>query len=182
MKYEKFKMKNFLIGKIHNRLILFTAISMFACWFAQAADLVTGNILNEKLTEYDGKIVVYKGEAIGDILGRGDYLWVNVKNGNFLIGVWMKSEDAKSITHLGKYKEIGDFLRITGVYHSQCPEHWGENDIHATTVEIIRAGKIESEELDYRKVWESIIIAIVTLMFICYSHKRLQKENPEQPG
>ncbi|MCM8823992.1 MAG: DNA-binding protein, partial [Candidatus Omnitrophica bacterium] len=39
--------------------------------------------------EYDGKIIIYEGEVIGDIMLRGKYAWINVNDGKGTIGVWV---------------------------------------------------------------------------------------------
>ena len=36
---------------------------------------VTGNDLVDKAHSYDGRIVAYQGEVIGDIMLRGEYAW-----------------------------------------------------------------------------------------------------------
>ena len=70
---------------------------------AQPTDsYVTLSELIENAEEYDGKTILFKGEAIGDPLKRGDHTWVNVSDGNnSAVGVYMASLRSKVEIPLG---------------------------------------------------------------------------------
>jgi hypothetical protein len=97
--------------------------------------------LVERGKELDGREVVFEGEAIGDPMRRGDHAWVNVLDPGGAIGVWMEAEAAAGIGRFGSYRGSGDRLRIRGVYHRACPEHGGDLDIHAASVEVLAPGR-----------------------------------------
>ena len=88
----------------------------------------------------DGKTIVYQGEIIGDIMVRGDHVWINVSDGVNAIGIWLTDEQAKDLTVAGRYNARGDIVRITGQFNRSCPEHGGDYDIHPTAVTIVEAG------------------------------------------
>lgn len=100
----------------------------------------TANELVERAKALDGAVVVFEGEAIGDPLPRGDHAWVNVLDGGGAIGVWLPRGDLGQIEHYGSYRWKGDRLRVVGVFHRACPEHGGDLDIHATSLEVIERG------------------------------------------
>ena len=159
--------------------ILGSLIILLFSTFTFANSLITGERLNAEGEQHNGKIIAFQGEAIGDIMKRGEYAWVNLKEGDFLIGVWMTYKDAKKIKYIGRYGSKGDCLRIEGIYNENCPEHFGEKDIHAINVEIINEGSLDKEELDMGKIWLSFALGISTLIFIIHSRRVLRKEREQ---
>jgi hypothetical protein len=129
-------MRNFL--KIVFIIILLTCIVPVAAQ-AQGA-MVSSTDLIENAKDYDGQSVVFEGEAIGDLMIRGDMAWVNVSDGNNAVGIWMTVAQTKDINRLGDYSRKGDRLRIQGVFNRACALHGGDFDIHATSVEVIEHG------------------------------------------
>jgi len=131
-KTQKLKFLVFCIG-----LTLLTLHFTLAYAFAQrvsSADLI-GNI-----REYDGKTIIYAGEVIGDIMVRGEHAWVNVHDGQQAVGIWLPKKMTEAILYTGSYKEIGDWVEITGTFHQICKEHGGEFDIHATRLKRVHDG------------------------------------------
>lgn len=136
---------------------------------------VTSNDLINKAGDIDGEEIVYTGEVIGDILSRGAYSWINVSDGSNAIGVWVQSDETSAIDNLGGYTTHGDTVRITGVFNRACPEHGGDMDIHAASIEIIQEGYTVSHPV---AVWEVIagpILlagAVVCLVLVMRKRKR----------
>jgi hypothetical protein len=137
---------------------------------ADAADLVTVNDLINNEFQYDGKTVVIEGEAIGEVLERGEYSWINVSDGSNAIGIWLDTEKAAEIAHFGDYKHVGDTVRITGMFSRNCPEHSGEVDIHCQTFEIVKRGEYVRETVSQTKIIVCVILFFVTLgaLYLCY--------------
>jgi len=106
-------------------------------------------INNAKL--YDGKIVTYEGEVIGDVMVRGEYAWINVNDGKNVVGIWIDKNSAKDILYAGSYESRGDWLEITGVFRRACLEHGGDLDIHAQAILKIRQGRRVAERLNMGK-------------------------------
>jgi len=133
--------------------------------------------LFEKSEKYNGKPVMIEGEAIGDIMGRKEEKWVNIKDENedFAIGVIMNEEEAKKIENLGGYKVKGDIVKIEGIYNVICTKHAGERDIHAVKVEIVKKGEKYSEEINLKKLILTFSLLIVTIFIIYLSHKNQYK-------
>jgi len=122
----------------------------------QAEEVTTADLLNE-WEKYDGQEVIFKGEAIGDVMRRGDYAWITVnddfysrearleagelRGGNSGMGVWLPVEEADKIQELGRYGTVGDFVEVRGVFNANCLEHGGDFDIHAKTLKVIDPGR-----------------------------------------
>lgn len=94
---------------------------------------------NRALNDSD---VSFEGEAVNDILNAGDgYKWLNVRGtSNADISVYADDELAKLVVNVGDYHTTGTNIKVTGTYHIACPEHEGELDVHASSVEVIDAG------------------------------------------
>ena len=122
------------------------------------AQSVSSNELINNAKQYDGKIVTYEGEAIGDIMNRANFAWVNINDGNNAIGIWISGPLAKSINYTGSYKSKGDRIEITGVFHRACPEHGGDLDIHAQAIRKTGTGRIIPEELNIGKRHFAVIL------------------------
>jgi hypothetical protein len=135
---------------------------LFAFSFpALAASAIPINDLVEESLEYDGQTVSVQGEAIGEVLERGEYAWVNINDGGNAIGIWMSLEDARKIEFFGDYRNSGDILLVTGVFSRNCVGHGGEVDIHCDKLEIISAGHHVVETVAPAK----ILIALVLFTF-----------------
>ena len=90
----------------------------------------------------DGRDVSFTGEAVGSpIVADADHVWVNVKGGGAMVGVYMDAELAKRITHYAAYEQTGDMITVSGTYHLACPDHNGELEVHAEQVEINAEGE-----------------------------------------
>ena len=84
------------------------------------AQILSSNELINNAAKYDGKIVIYQGEVIGDIMVRGQYSWINVYDSSSAIGVWIKTSLVKNIKYTGSYKFKGDIVGITGIFRRAC--------------------------------------------------------------
>jgi hypothetical protein len=123
---------------------------MFLCiflvslnWFLVSvclAEVVRSRQLIENAKEYDGKEIIFEGEAIGDIMERRAGAWINVSDGDLAIGIWMEQGLSEKISYSGDYKTRGDRVRIKGVFNKSCRSHGGDLDIHARELTILREG------------------------------------------
>lgn len=93
-----------------------------------------------KTYEFDGKLVSFEGEVIGDVMFRGDTAWINVLDSSGAIGVLVSRDMALQVKNAGSYAIKGDIVRVTGVFHRACSVHAGELDVHAESFEILRRG------------------------------------------
>ena len=121
--------------------------------------------LIQNAQEYDGKEVIYEGEVIGEIMRRNGGVWVNVKDGDYSIGVWMSPELAELIHYRGSYKMQGDILRISGIFNRACSQHGGDLDIHAISLRKIKSGWERQERVILAKR-DLLITLLVVLCLI----------------
>jgi hypothetical protein len=121
---------------------------------------VGSNDLIEQGKKYDQSMVVYEGEAIREAMIRGNHGWINVSDGNNAIGIWTKKEDLLRIKHYGSYQSTGDVIRVTGIFHRSCPEHGGDMDIHAKSLQVVKTGT-ESIHNIRKDSWFWLVLSLV---------------------
>ncbi len=157
--------------------ILVTVLLLSSATLVNASQQeVSINDLIENAKEYDGKEVVLEGEVIGDILDRGEDVWVNISDGNnSAIGIYMSKELSAVITTTGNYKTSGDRIRIVGIFQRACKDHGGDLDVHGSSVELVSKGK--ANDISYPSYYPYIAVGLITLTTVlCYiTFKRLKK-------
>lgn len=146
------------------KVVLFLVL-MVICLAASVcfAQPLTSQELIERAKEYDGKTISYLGEAIGDVMYRGDFAWVNVNDGSNAIGIWVKKDLAERITLTGSYKFIGDTILVEGRFNRSCLEHGGDLDIHADSLTIIKNGSKVEEKINVYKIIAGLAFMAIVL-------------------
>jgi hypothetical protein len=141
-------------------------------------DCVSLSELIDESNDYDGSIIKFSGEAIGNILYRGSYAWVNVSDANnSAIGIWMSANTARKISVLGHYGMHGDTLLVTGTFNRACPDHGGDPDIHAKTVIISYPGYKADISIPSYLPRFATICAICTVILCCFTFYRIRHYN-----
>jgi hypothetical protein len=158
-----------------SRIAICSLFSVLCFLFSECyAQPIVSNTLIEQAKDYDGKTVIFQGEAIGEVMHRGNFAWVNINDGANALGIWLVKELTKEINYLGSYKAKGDILEIEGVFHRACPEHGGDMDIHAQAVKKIQAGQAISEQLDTNK--RNIALALAGVLCLIVILQILKKK------
>ena len=137
------------------------------------AQTVSSTELINNAKGYDGKLVVYQGEAIGDVMRRGNFAWINVNDGRNAIGIWVEFAQTKDIIYTGNYKAKGDVVEANGIFHRACPEHGGDLDIHARELRIVEPGAPRPERISATKRNAALLlIGVLGLIWISSLLKR----------
>ncbi len=110
------------------------------------------NELIEGALTYDGQTVTVEGEAIGDIMLRGDAGWVNLNDGTNAVGVWAPAALLRRIRNVGRYRVKGDTVRVTGMFYRADPRHGGDLDIQAARLEVLATGGRQPVALNRRRL------------------------------
>ncbi|MFH0839415.1 MAG: DNA-binding protein [Candidatus Omnitrophota bacterium] len=138
---------------------------LIACCITTHAEPISSIELIDDAVGYDGKTVAYEGEVIGDIMARGEHVWVNVKNATTAIGIWAPKGLVKNIANKGAYNQIGDFIEVKGTFNRSCKEHGGDLDIHADSLVILKEGYKITVPIDKLKVRYAILFGMI-LIFV----------------
>ena len=166
--------------KIYKNCILILILIVIFSLNVYAAQKTDINNLIENAKALDNKEVTVQGEAIGEMMNRGEYSWVNINDNTNAIGIWMKTSDAKQITNFGDYKHKGDTVRITGIFHRACEEHGGEADIHCEAIGISAKGNMIAEQISSAKlIVAAVLVPIAALLFFFY-YRKVRKSTIEQ--
>ncbi|MCM8796220.1 MAG: DNA-binding protein [Candidatus Omnitrophica bacterium] len=122
---------------------------------------------------YDGKVVNYEGEVIGEIMRRGEYAWINLNDGKNAIGVWLPFVLSKDIVYTGNYRTKGDWILVTGIFHRACPEHGGDLDIHAQEIKKISSGGTLKERLNPAK--RNLALGLLGVLILVWILRQLRQ-------
>ncbi|MDP2232009.1 MAG: hypothetical protein Q8K89_00110 [Actinomycetota bacterium] len=136
--------------------------------------------LVEQPKKYDGKTVEFTGEAIGEVMVRGEYAWIhinddayyvkNVEEGARLGGynsgmaVWVPASITSRITHYGDFQHEGDIVTVRGVFNAVCAEHGGDMDIHADELVVDVRGRHVVDEVKPWKLWLAVALSLIAAL------------------
>ena len=130
------------------------------------AEPISSTELIQDSQQYDGKEVIFKGEVIGEVMPRGDGVWVNINDGENSIGIWMPHELAAAIEYRGGYNVKGDILEIKGIFNRACVQHGGDLDIHAISLEKIKSGWQKQDKIILAKRNLLIILTVILCLIL----------------
>ncbi|MDP2911221.1 MAG: DNA-binding protein [Candidatus Omnitrophota bacterium] len=153
-------------------LIIGFSLSVF-CFLCYAEDISSAELINNA-RQYDGKVVIYKGEVIGDIMMRKEFVWINVNDGVNAIGIWSNKDLARDIVYTGNYKSRGDIVEVKGVFHRACLEHGGDLDIHIDELRKINSGMVIRERPAAAKIKQAFVL--LGMLGLALILRRLKKE------
>ncbi len=147
--------------------VLFTFIMLFAS-ITFALPTISDMINNPDI--YNGKFLTVQGQAVGSVMKRGNYAWVNMTDGSQTLGFWMPYSLAKEIKYTASYDFKGDLLTVEGTFVAMSLEHDGDMEFDVSKiVKIIPGGKISHEINSGRVIF---LIVIASLAFVLWILKR----------
>ncbi len=150
-----------IAGCLNLLILLFFII--FFCPIALAENSLT--LINNAYS-LDGKQVTFEGEAIGDKMIRGNFAWINVEDKYNAFGIWLPKDMAGQIKITGNYKATGDYIKIKGIFYRACRQHGGDMDIHASSIEIIKAGEKKNIVINWWKLPFIIFFSLMILLLL----------------
>lgn len=134
--------------------------------------------LIERAKELDGTEITYQGEVVGDIMPRKDNYWINVSSNGTAIGIWITDEQRAEISLAGRFGVKGDEIRIIGQLNQACAEHGGDLDIHAKSVEIISAGTVIPQNINWvRMIIAACLFIVAVCLLLALNRKRYQRHH-----
>ena len=151
---------------------------------------VNSAALVENASAWNGRSILFKGEAIGERMVRGNmawihvnddaYMWKNIEEGEKLGGynsghaIWVSAELARKIAFFGDYKHEGDVIKVIGTFNAACPDHGGDMDVHASILDVLRPGHPVNQLLnvDRAKMAAAALLLSAVLFWISRKAKR----------
>ena len=154
-----------------------TICAMSMCSYVYAQSVSSTDLINQALN-FDGKQIEFEGEAIGDLMRRGDHTLVNLHDGDNAIGVWAPSGIMPKVGHLGAYNSKGDRIKVKGVFHRACAIHGSDLDIHASDAVVTRPGKKINELPDLYK--RRLVIILTGLLCLVLTLRILKSRRAKK--
>ncbi|MHB9153085.1 MAG: hypothetical protein ACYC2S_10550 [Spirochaetales bacterium] len=125
---------------------------------------------------YDGHQVEITGELIGDVMVRGDYAWISILNEGTAISAWIEKSMLPPDTSIGGYARSGDIVSLRGIFHRACPEHGGDLDIHATSLELVSKGASVNHPVNTSVVLISLTLLVIGVILVSAWRRRERNE------
>ncbi len=142
--------------------IIFLTLMIFFVSVIFAMPTISDMIDNPSI--YNGKFLTVQGRAVGSIMRRGDYAWVNMTDGAQTLGFWMPYSLAKEIKYTASYNFEGDLLTVEGTFVAMSLKHDGDMEFDVSKIiEIVPGGRV------VHKIDLNEIIALIVLSFIAFS-------------
>ena len=155
-------------------------LCLLLCTFTWAIPVQT---LIENGKQYDQQTVTITGEVIGDILDRGDTVWINVLSAEgTAIGVKTQKKYSTPIKQTGNYRYHGDTISVTGVFSRANTVELGETMLESTQISVLAPGYVTTERFSYKKTTLACLLAILALLFSSlYIHQFLPRKSKLSP-
>lgn len=118
---------------------IFFVGSIFA-GFTEGAVKVNSQQLINNMKNFDNTTVILRGEVIGDIMPRGDFVWFNLQDEFNVIGIWAPREMESIVTQTGDYERKGDIVEVEGKFLKADPQLEGELCIRAQRINVLKEG------------------------------------------
>ncbi len=136
---------------------------------------------------WNGKAITFHGEAIGEVMVRGDYAWIHLNDDAYMVenieegaklggynsgmAVWVPSALTKQIDTYGDYQHEGSIVSIAGVFNGACKQHGGDMDIHATSLRVLAAGHVVVDPVRPWKVVLAVVLASIAGLLFWFERK-----------
>ena len=134
---------------------------------AMAGEVSSAELI-EHPADWDGQVVVFTGEAVGEAMVRGGEAWLHLNDDAYADGsiaagaepqgynsgmaIVADADDVAAISLFGDYRHQGDVVEVIGVFNAACPEHGGDMDIHATELRVVHEGAPISHSVDSARI------------------------------
>lgn len=129
---------------------------------------------------FDGALVTYIGEVVGDVLQRDGGAWVLMNDDAYALetgpisvtgehhgynsglSVWLEGELAELVDRPGGPAWRGDVLRVVGVVNRADPADGGGLTIRATEGDVVAAAVRLPQEIHWPQIWVAAVLAAIT--------------------
>lgn len=127
--------------------VVFSSLTVLA-----SENIIPINELIDNGKEYDDQTITVQGEAIGELLERGENSFLNINDGTSAMGIFLSTEGGQLVNYYGNYHNMGDTVKVKGVFHRACDEHGGDMDIHCNSIELVTKGYKRTHEINKWKI------------------------------
>lgn len=147
---------------------------------------VTSSEVIECPEAFDGHVVTYVGEVIGDVLHRDGGAWVLMNDDAYALevgpldshgefrgynsglSVWLDGETAELADQPGGPRWRGDVLRVTGVVHRADPADGGGLTVRAFDGEVLADAEPLSRPVNRPQAVAAVLLSLVAIGTVIY--------------
>ena len=139
---------------------------------------VSSTALVENANAWNGRVISFTGEAIGEHMVRGRMAWIHVNDDAYMEksieagagcegynsgqAIWLPSELAYRIQFFGDHHHQGDLVNVIGTFNAVCAQHGGDMDIHATELTVVAAGHPVAHPFQTKRAALAAILMLVS--------------------
>jgi hypothetical protein len=142
---------------------------------------------------FDGRLVTYIGEVVGDVLRRDGGAWVQLNDDAYALGpgplpghrnfsgtntglaVWLPDEFAELATRPGRRDVRGDLLAVEGVLHRADPNDGGGLTIRAQSARLVATGFTVGHQVHREQARIAVVLALVAIAMIVRERSRAKE-------
>jgi hypothetical protein len=128
-----------------------------------------------KAAELDGKEVSFEGEAIGELMRRGDHAWLNVADSAGALGLWVDPNAIPAGLVTGSWKRRGAVVRAEGRFNRACAEHGGDLDIHASSISLIEPAANLEHPLAFWRLLAALGLLASAALLVPVWHSKIRR-------
>lgn len=139
------------------------------CLSAENTIRATAQQLIDNTDFFNDKRVIIQGEAIGDIMKRKGFSWVNIQDETNVIGVTVSDGLAGLIEETGDYEHRGDIIEAEGIFLASDPSLGGEMCLRAERIGIIKNGYRTFHVLEPFKERMALILPLAAFVLAALS-------------
>lgn len=154
---------------------------------------VTSSAVVECPAEFDGHVVVYVGEVIGDVLQRDGGAWVLMNDDAYALeagplrshgrtlgynsglSVWLDGDLAELADDVGGPDRRGDILRVRGIVHRTDPADGGGLTIRAFEGEVLAEGEAVAVPLHVGQLVVALLLAVAAAALFLVERRTRQR-------
>ncbi len=139
---------------------------------------------------FDGRVVTYVGEVVGDVLRRDGGSWVLANDDvyaletgplagsgepsgtNTGLAVWLPSPQDRLVRTAGRADLRGDVILVTGTVLRSDPADGGGLTIRATEVEVVADAVAVDTPVHWPQVWVAVGLGLLALVLAVLDRRR----------
>lgn len=151
---------------------------------------VTSTAVVECPDAFDGQVVFYVGEVVGDVLRRDGGAWTLMNDDEYALeagplpshgelrgynsglSVWLEGDLADLVTHAGGPRWRGDVLLVRGVVHRADPADGGGLTIRAFDAEVLAPAAAVGVPVHRGQLVAAVLLSILALGLVATQRLR----------
>lgn len=142
---------------------------------------------------FDGYVVVFVGEVVGDVLHRDGGAWVlanddayalevgplsghtDYEGGNTGLSVWLPEEQAHLVDEPGNADRRGDVVRVRGVVHRADPEDGGGLTLRAIDTRVVVEAQYLERPINRVQLWVALALVLLAATAVALERRAARR-------